>query len=356
MTQTAFCLTPADPDWDAWVARAPHDFYHSAAYHAFAEGQGEGQAFMVGYGTPEQFLILPYLLREIDEDHCDATSVYGYTGPIGRGLEDSGFVVEAWAAFRAHWRTQRLVTLFTRFHPLLENARVAEAMTGETEPAGGERVLLGRSVSMDLSLDEDTRRMGYPQPLRQEIKKAERNGLTVKLDPDWTAYPEFMELYRATMAKNNASDRYIFTDDYFDRLKQSLTGVAHMSVAYVEDQVAAAMVFTVCGSWSAAHLTGINPAFNKYSPLKPLIDRTAELAHDMGATHFHLGAGRGGAEDSLFDFKSRFSDLRHDFVAGRWILDAEACNRLTRDVHGDLPPDLGFFPGYRAPVAKQAAE
>ena len=223
---------------------------------------------------------------------------------------------------------------------------------GDLAPFAGDVVHhLGRSVSIDLSLGIDERRMSYPQPLRQDIKKAERNGLVVEDDPDWAYFSGFMELYRATMSQNSAADRYLFSDAYFSRLKDAMAGYAFLSVARVHGQLAAAMIYTVCGEHSSAHLTGIDPAFRAYSPLKPLIDRTADLACEKGATRFHLGAGRGGHEDSLFEFKSRFSKDRHDFKVGRWVVDAKAYERLTAERHGDTAPDPNFFPAYRAPNA-----
>ncbi len=344
-------FSPSDPDWDTWVKRAPHDVFHTAAYHRFEGNQERADAQLLVYGDENRFLIFPYLQRDVGSGFRDATSVYGYTGPVGRGLTPD-FVAEAWEAFRVVWRDRRIVTVFTRFHPMLENAGIALSMTGDQAPFAGAVIHhLGRSVSIDLSLGIDERRMSYPQPLRQEIKKAERNGLVVEDDPDWAYFSGFMELYRVTMSQNSAADRYLFSDAYFSRLKDAMAGYAFLSVARVNGQLAAAMIYTVCGEHASAHLTGIDPAFRAYSPLKPLIDCTADLAFEKGATRFHLGAGRGGHEDSLFEFKSRFSKDHHDFKVGRWVLDAKAYESLTAEAHGDMVPDPSFFPAYRAPRA-----
>lgn len=346
-------IRPTARDWDAWVGRADHDFYHLAAYHAFAEAEGEGEAWLALYEDGDRFLAWPYLLRDAGNGYSDATSVYGYSGPVGQGLEDPDFRNVAWNAVRAAWKDQKLAALFTRLHPLLDNAALASGFAGDRVPPGGELMTIGRSVSLDLSHDETTRRALYPQPLRQDVKKAERLGLEVTLDRDWDAFPDFVEQYRATMAKNAASDAYLFSDAYFERLKTALTGIAHLAVARVDGEVAGAMIFTVNRPFAAAHLTGTNPAFNAYSPLKVLIDRTADLAARLGATRLHLGAGRGGHEDSLFSFKSRFSPDRHDFALGRWILDAEAYDTLCAARPG--PQSDTFFPAYRAPIPTEHA-
>ncbi|OWK18879.1 hypothetical protein AJ88_03075 [Mesorhizobium amorphae CCBAU 01583] len=90
MPDPTVLLSPSDPAWDEWLGRAPHDFYHRAAYHAFAERMGEGRAWMVVHGTPERFMAWPYV-ASFEDGRTDANSVYGYTGPVGLGLDDTSF-------------------------------------------------------------------------------------------------------------------------------------------------------------------------------------------------------------------------------------------------------------------------
>lgn len=353
MTEPTLLLSPSDHDWDRWVQRAPHDFCHLAAYHAFAESMAEGRAHMVVHGAPNRFIAWPYLVRPIEADLSDAGSVYGYAGPIGVGAMDSVFLERAWAEFRAIWAQQGLITLFTKFHPLLGNHRLCAEFRGAAPQPGGELTHLGRSVSMDLALDRAARRCGYPQVLRQEIKESERNGLVIEEDHDWSSYPRFAELYRGTMRNNAAESRYMFSDAYFAALRRSLAGIAHLAVARVDGDLAAVLLFTVCGDIAEAHLTGVNPEYRALSPLKGLIDGVADIARTHGATRLHLGAGRGGHEDTLFSFKARFSRDRHDFCIGGWILDADAHHMLVRARGGVSSP--GFFPAYRAPLVAAAS-
>ena len=355
MHEATSLLTPDHPEWDEWLHQAPHDFYHLAAYHALSERTGEGRAYMLVHGNSDQFLAWPYLLRELDDEHTDGTSVYGYSGPTGRGLEDERFLASAWSELRTLWSAQRLVTIFTRFHPLLENDRFCRGFHGADMPAGGEVIRFGRSVSIDLSLDQDERRAQYPQPLRQEIKRAERLGLVVELDKDWTHFPYFIKYYRETMKQSGATDRYLFSDSYFNGLRRSLSGIGHLAVAKLSEEPVAALIFTAYGRIASAHLTGANAAFTGYSPLKCLIDYACEFSRTLGADQLHLGAGRGGMEDSLFDFKARFSPLRHHFLGGRWILDREMNTRMSQRLPADQLVGDGFFPTYRTPVPRREA-
>ncbi len=347
MSETTLVLRPDDADWDVWLSRTQHDIYFRAAYHEFAEAMGEGRAHMVIHGTPDEFVAWPYLICDIDGKHVDGNSVYGYTGPVGTGLSNAVLRQEAWDAFRSVWKDQKLVTVFTRFHPILQNSSFCEGLIGHPQTPGGERFHLGRTVSIDLDLERDERRRSYKKILRQEIQSSERAGLVVELDHSWSYYQSFMTLYRSTMEKNKASDRYLFSDDYFESLRVALGDSGHLAVAHMNGEPAALLLFTVCGTIAQAHLTGVNPEFHSLSPLKLLLDGVADMCRSMGARSFHLGAGRGGFEDSLFDFKCRFSPLRHDFELGRWIVDKQAYDSLVDCLPTDRIVKENYFPAYR---------
>jgi len=346
-------LRPDQSCWDEWRERAPHDFYHDAAYHALAERSGEGTAHLLVHGTPERFVAWPYLVRGIDGTHVDGCSVYGYGGPFGTGLGDPDLLARAWESFREAWTEQGLVTMFTRFHPLLVDAGACAGLHGAAEIPGGESLLVGRSVSIDLTLSPEARRRGYQKVLRQEIASAGRAGLVVEEDESWAHYARFGELYRATMARNAANERYRHDDDYLAALRDALGESAHLALARLGEEAVALMLFTVRGDIAQAHLTGASDRWRHLSPLKALIDGACDLARAHGATRLHLGAGRGGHEDSLYAFKSRFSPLRHDFVLGRWVLDPELHARLSAAAHPDGNADERYFPAYRAPPAPE---
>src|SRR5262249_30668920 len=120
----------SDPAWDDYLSVAKRDIYHLAAYHTYAEGSGEGEAMLIIVGGRGRGVGWPYLLRRIDAveglagtDATDVTSVYGYPGPIAWGCQPGdSFLAEAWQHILEVWRQQRVVSAFTRFHPLLGNA------------------------------------------------------------------------------------------------------------------------------------------------------------------------------------------------------------------------------------------
>lgn len=352
MSNIVRLLRPDDPEWDTWMRRSTSDFYHSAAYHRFFTKNDDSDAWLAVYGEPHQFLAWPYLTRPIaDTNRFDGTSVYGYTGPLARGLEnDSDFLIAAWRALITLWEKQGLVTMFTSFHPLLGNAELCCNFKASPSHNDEGPLMLGRSVSIDLTIEEPDRFASYKKRFRQDLRRSAKAGLRIEHDEHWIRFDSFVKLYLETMEANNADQRYQFSADYLRDLRDALGSDCHLAIARIDNEIAAAIMFTTFGSISQAHLTGINKRFQNHSPLKLLLHQLGGIAQGLGARVLHLGAGRGGREDTLFDFKAQFSERRHDFIIGRWVLDAECydslCEAKERNTGALLNPD--FFPRYAA--------
>jgi ribosomal protein S18 acetylase RimI-like enzyme len=360
-------LRAGDPAWDDWLSDVPRDVYHTAGYHAYAHGSGEGEPYLIVVGDRQRGFAWPYLLRQVSEVESlagsgatDVTSVYGYSGPLAWGCTlGDPFLATAWSEVLAVWRHQGAVSAFTRFHPLLGNASLLSALPwprdGAVEPEPV--VALGRTVSIDLSVSEEAARAGYSESLRRQIRNFRQAGLTTTHDEDWTDLAAFAHLYRETMARNAAADYYFFDASDFDRLHTALSGHVHLLVTRMDEVVGAAGLFTEYEGIVQEHLVATNKALAPVSPYKVLIDDAYTWARKRGNTVFHLGGGRGAYEDSLFEFKRRFSPRRHPFFTGRWIIDRQACRDLVKarvsaaQGEGLLDPD--YFPAYRAPVVRR---
>lgn len=347
-------LLDAESDaWDAALAGHPHDVYHTAGYHRVAEAAGEGMARLVVVGTARRGLAWPSLVRPVPDararlgtDATDISSVYGYPGPVAWGcVPGDGFLEAAWDSLVDTWRSVNAVSVFTRFHPVLENALLLQGIQPRSGVIGA--VLPGgETVSIDCSLSDEQIRGGYAPNLRREIDAAHRAGLRTVEDREWATIDAFARLYRETMERSNAADYYFFTLDDFRRLREALDGRLHLLVTWLDDEIAAAGLFTELDGLVQTHLVGTSASLLRHSPYKVLVDDVRSWARDRGNRVLHLGGGRGGQEDSLFWFKTRFSSRRHQFFTGRWILDGEAYRALAPA----LPPSIGdgFFPAYRA--------
>src|SRR5438132_759156 len=130
-------------EWLAVLKRAQqHDFHHLPQYHAVAEKRGEGVAQLYVYEAGEYVIALPLLLRRADE-WFDATSVYGYGGPVASHSSVPAEVArEFQQALENELSCRRVVAVFARLHPLINQEPLLEGL--------GECPNNGDTISIDL--------------------------------------------------------------------------------------------------------------------------------------------------------------------------------------------------------------
>lgn len=341
----------SNPQWRELLNEAPHDVFHRPEYHQLPGFGHEGEAFLFAYREDQGSLFLwPYLMRPIGATGLnDVTSVYGYAGPLCKG--DTAFAQRACLALRDQWREQSVVAAFTRFHPLLENADCVEAL--EAAGLGPGRSSAGTTVSIDLTIPLDDQVRRYQKVLRQEIRKAREIGFVTTEDHEWADVDGFVHLYRETMGRRNSRADYLIDSSWVERFRTAVGSHARLFVTRFEGRIAAALLAIEYAPYLHAHLTGINSDLAAHSPLKILLDDIRIWGTQRGLRSFHLGGGLGGREDSLFQFKRRFSSVTHAFQTGKWVLDPSRYGDLEHAHRADLARrgfrvgNPEFFPIYR---------
>jgi hypothetical protein len=364
---SAQVVRACSPEWDEYLARVPHDFFQTAKYHAFS-ADASSEASLLVYGSGDKFVAWPYLLQPIDgTDHLgarfrDVTAVYGYSGPVVHHCaEDKAFLSNAWEAFVETWRSQMVVSVFTRFHPILRNQSWLQP-EWTTQGVLGHTYKEGKTVVIDLSKSPEEIWADYQRKLRQHIRRVERERkFTTLLDSRWEHLDEFIAMYYATLERNNAAPFYFFSRDYFVALKETLGPHGSLFLCMWDDTVGAALLLIEYNGIASVHLAASDDRFSGLSPNKWLFHAAQTLARNRGNKFFHIGGGRGSRDDDpLFRFKALFSSLHLPFYTGRWILDPEAYDVLTAErrkeaeLRGDSYLAPTYFPLYRAPVISAA--
>lgn len=341
-------------EWNRVLAQvAQHDFYHLAEYHRLAEERGEGTAHLFAYHDGAYTIALPLLLRPVEasggEAWSDATSVYGYAGPLAShaGMPASvvrGFqrvLTEALAA-------RRVVAVFSRLHPLISQCGMLAGL-GDCRPEG-------QTVSIDLTLSREEQRAQYRASLKTRINKLRREGVVCRRDGDKRHLPEFTDIYHQTMRRVKAHSSYFFEPEYFTRLASGLGPALELFVVTLDGVVIAGGLFTIRDGIVQYHLGGTCDGFLKLGPMSLLFDTVRLWANDEGARVVHLGGGVGSREDSLLHFKMGFSERRHTFSTWRWVVEPDAYRELCdRDARRNLERGVQwasgeFFPQYRCPT------
>jgi lipid II:glycine glycyltransferase (peptidoglycan interpeptide bridge formation enzyme) len=249
------------------------------------------------------------------------------------------------AAIREELVHRRVVTVFSRLHPLIPQQHLIAGL-GETRACGP-------TVSVDLTLDPEAQWAGYSKSNRRLIRRATEAGVVCEHDRELQHLDAWADLYRETMERVGASPSYLFDRAYFERMAVELGPVLHLFNARVDGELAAAGLYTLCGGIVQAHLGGSRSRYAALSPARILDDTARRWAGGAGARVFHLGGGVGGREDSLFQYKSGFSDRRHQFATWRWIVDETAHADLCRRRAASSVLDDGddeYFPAYRRPA------
>jgi hypothetical protein len=301
---------------------------------------GVARAVLVEEG--ERKLLLPLIVRTIPGGGRDATSPYGFPGPIGNGLEDPAFVTAAFLEIRRVLAAHGIVSLFVRFHPMLNPAM----------PQGvGTVVDHGDAVAIDLCQSADAIWQQTRKNHRRQILQSIRSGHAVGFDPTEAAFVAFKGLYRATMRRVDAAAYYLFDDAHFSDLRSAMGPRMRLASVRIGNDMAAAGLFIEEDGIVEYHLSGTDARFAKFAPTKLLTHFVTGWARERGNRWLHLGAGMGAPDDALLHFKSGFSPARHRFRTLRMVIDVAEYRRLTleRNASDDPTRTDGYFPVYRQP-------
>jgi ribosomal protein S18 acetylase RimI-like enzyme len=333
-------LDPDAPEWDAVLRSAKHDFYHKPAYVALCAAQERGRPRALHVTDDVRTMLVPLVIRRIPGGRSDATSPYGYPGPVGKGTDDPAFFRVALVAGIQVLREAGLVSAFIRLHPLLNRW---------PPPGTGTLVEHGETVSIDLTLPGEQLWAQTRHDHRRDVTRAVRLGYVARMDEKWKHFEAFKHLYRATMARRSAAPFYFFNDAYFAGLRDALGESLHLCVVEKDGDVVGAGLFVETDGIVEFHLSGTADALRGVQPTKLMIHFVRGWAKDRGCQVLHLGGGVGGNNDSLLEFKMGFSPRRHTFTTLRVVIDEQEYRRLDQARGPLLDPDMrtGYFPSYR---------
>jgi hypothetical protein len=333
--------------WRAALERCSHDCYHTPVWMKTAQHSERGQAFAVHATDGIHELLVPFIRRDITADLWDATSAYGYGGPLVSTGAPPDFADAAFRAAVDVLREAGCVSCFLRLHPLL-NAHWKSSL--------GLVVEQGRTVSIDLTKPPDKLWQETRSRHKNGINRARRAGVTVRLDRNFEALSHFIDLYNQTMTRRCATAYYFFDGQYYRSLVDGLGKDLLLFVAEEADQVIGGALFTLArpSGIMQYHLSGSDWDYRHRQPTKIIIHTAREWGRMHGFSRLHLGGGIGSATDSLHDFKRGFSPDTHVFSTQRVVVNREAYHTLSAGRTASASDLHGYFPAYRRPVATRA--
>jgi len=325
--------------WNAIVrSMNRYDFYHLAEYHQL---EHSGQSLLLYFSSNEISIALPVILRTIEgTKHNDITSVYGYAGPLSNQKNLDEQTIKDFQEQLLHFfDSHQIVSVFNRLHPLFNNQKYILSGLGDI-------VDTNQTVGIDLTLPEQEQKRQYAHSVKNHINRLKRKNVFVEKAQNPEAIDLFVEIYRENMKRVNASKMYFFSNDFFHRFMEDLP--ASLFLAYYEGKAISGSLFTSCNGVVQPHLSATRSEYLRWSPLKLVWDCIRIDAIKKNEKCLHLGGGVGGAGDTLFQFKTQFSDLRYTFKTWRYIHNEEVYARLVSEKYINQPPNSSYFPRYRS--------
>ena len=302
------------------------DVYFTEEYVKLYETESEkGVCFVCCEG--ENKLLFPFLARQFEyrgKTYKDFETAYGYGGPVCN-CNDGDFVNRALVALKNYCAENNYVAGFVRFHPLFQNQEGFDAIG---------RVIEDRktvAINLDQTIDEVWKNEIHTKN-RNVIRKAEKAGCQFIVDDKFEHLQEFITLYDSTMDKLSADDFYYFDKAYYEKLKRGIPNSFLGCVQNREGHIIAAAIFMYSGVYGHYHLSGSDKSQLAISPNNFMLWNAAIELQKRGVRRFHLGGGTNGDEEnSLFQFKHKFSKETCQFCIGKLIFNQEIYDAICAD-------------------------
>jgi hypothetical protein len=326
------------PRWNEIVQSMDnYDFYHLAEYHQL---DLSGTPLLLYYSDNTVSFALPVILRAIAETgYKDITSVYGYAGPLSGGKT---FSLDSINKFQERLRdffdSNRVISAFARLHPLfLNQASILNGLGNVRDE--------NQTVGINLTLPEEEQKKQYTHSLKQALNHLKRKKVFVRQAETKEEIDTFIAIYRENMERVNAAENYFFSCEYFHSFLHTIN--SFILLAFFEREIICGSLCSMCNGIIQTHLAATKNEFLRDSPLKYVWDQVRETGVKKQMKYLHFGGGISGKNDSLFFFKSHFSNLRFMFKTWRYIHNKTIYNDLlNRKFNGNIP-DNRFFPLYR---------
>ena len=299
-------------------------------------------------------VLLPLVLRPLPpalaaheevDGWVDGTSPYGYGGPFVQGTPDMGAFYEELLTWM---RDSRVLASFLR-------GSVVGSAAPDVEPMGLRRVHLADNVVVGLDVGPEARWRRYEHKVRKNVNKARRHGLTTTVASDFTDVRAFTEVYGVTMARRSASRFYRFDEDFFERLRTTLTGSFWVADTRDEEgQLVSTELVLVGERHCYSFLGGTRQEAFSMSPNDLLKHDVIDYATEAGLRSYVLGGGY-TPEDGIYRYKRSFAPTG---VVPFWGVQLVADQSRYEAACSAVPTtDATFFPRYRAPaVAGEPAD
>lgn len=304
-------------EWKSFFEQLPfekRDIYYTPEYYSLCENTEGGETCCFIFEIDNKIGLYPFIKNpikllgyDLDKEYYDIQGAYGYNGIIS-STDDPAFIESFWKSFDSYCKENDIIAEFTRFHPLLNNQRIASPKM---------QTLCSRyTVALDLT-DDDIWMHQISSKNRNMIRKAEKEGVIIVESDD---YETFRRLYDGTMTDLHADSFYFFPKSYYDEFKLRFKNNSMLCFAMLNERVIAGSLFMFSDDYAHYHLSGRDREYSRYAANNLILWYAIQKAKERGCKWFHFGGGTtGNDDDSLLKFKKEFSKTLCEFWIGKRI-------------------------------------
>lgn len=326
-------------DWDKLIKTVEaFDFYSTYEYHDLSKLEGEIPV-LIKYSQDDAIIGLPLLIRKIgNSKFYDATSVYGYAGPISKNISaefDNRKYKEELDVF---FQENDIATVFSRLNPYIAHQDVILNSVGQT-------IVKGEIVMIDLLETLEIQRRQYQKRMKSQINRA-RTLCTVRKAETKEDISIFMDLYYENMNRVDAKEYYYFNEDYFAKFMQNDNCEVDILLATLNetDTIISGAIFMKSNDIIQYHLSGTKSDYMDIGALKLILDEMRIQGTEEGYKLLNLGGGLNCNDDSLLRFKKSFSKTTRQFSVWEYVVNEQIYNELCKPFQ---QVTTEFFPKYR---------
>ncbi|WP_298488406.1 peptidoglycan bridge formation glycyltransferase FemA/FemB family protein [uncultured Maribacter sp.] len=335
-------------EWDALVTQFENsDFYHTFDYHELSKKEDE-TPIIIKYVENNTLIAIPLLVRKIkDTPYSDATSVYGYAGPLSLNIPHDFDNTNFRKEFHELLALQNIISIFSRLNPfILHQKKILNNL--------GEICYSGKIIFIDTSQELDVQKAQYKRRYKTYINKS-RKLCAVQTAKSKEEIKEFINIYNENMVRVHAKNNYFFTEEYFFDFIKSNSFKTEILLAKCTETNAfiAGAMFVKKNNIVQYHLSGTKNNCLQLNAIKLLIDEMRIASTMQGYDFYNLGGGVNSKNDNLFYFKSGFSETTKDFTLWKYIVNSEIYNELVFKIKQTKANETSlntneYFPSYRS--------
>ncbi|TSJ62552.1 GNAT family N-acetyltransferase [Allobacillus sp. SKP2-8] len=345
--------TNEDEKWDEIVKSfKDYDVYYLSGYTKGFAIHGDGEPTLFYYEGKDFKAMNVVMIRDIASDvrfagkipkntYFDMATPYGYGGFLIEGKVSKYSLQKFNEEYSLKCQEEGVISEFVRFHPVLNNSELLDDIYDITS--------LGRTITIELSSKEQIWN-DITSKNRNVIRKAIKSGVSIYWGRDRKLFEEFIDLYNATMDKDNAKDYYYFDKVFYESILNDLKYNSMIFYAMYEGKVIAMSMILYSNQQIHYHLSASDRKYQHLAPTNLLLYEAACWGCENGYKTFHLGGGLGSKEDGLFKFKKAFNrNSDSTFSIGRKVFDEEKYKELVQIRSNEETFDKNslFFPIYR---------